>query len=122
MKRLLWFDASAGATYGILIMPLAGYVAPLLDLTPGLMRGMAVVNLCYALYAASLARSQDPAPRAIWALIIANALWLLPCVALAIQHASTAPLGAAFLAGEGLFVFALAGVEARALRAHLAAR
>jgi hypothetical protein len=117
MRWLLWFDACAGAIAGALMLALAGVVGALLGLEPALLRATAAANLCYALYSFSLARQAAPRRALIWALIGANASWMFICAGLALLHVSSAPLGAAYLAGEGLFVGVLAGVEARALRA-----
>lgn len=117
MGRLLWFDACAGAIVGALMLALAGVIGPLLGLEPALLRATAAANLCYAFYSFNLARQPAPRRALIWALIGANASWTLVCAALALRHVSSAPLGAAYLLGEGLFVGVLAGVEARTLRA-----
>jgi|GEM_PF-3128599 len=116
MKQILKFDAWAGGIGGVVMIATAGLWAHFLGLDPALIRGTGVVNLCYCVYATSLARQDVAVPKGTSIPIGANALWALVCFVLAGVRLADAPLGAVYFAAEGIFVGALAGAEARVLR------
>ncbi|MFZ4735719.1 MAG: hypothetical protein ACOYM9_07230 [Bradymonadia bacterium] len=119
-RRLLAFDAAAGALAGTALFALrepivawTGLPDPVLDFTGG-------ANLAYALYAGTLtacaALGRPPGRAAMRALVFANGAWTVPCAVLAFATAPTAnALGTAALVAEGVFVGVLALVEARVL-------
>ena len=119
-RRLLAFDAAAGALAGTALFALrepivawTGLPDPVLDFTGG-------ANLAYALYAGTLtacaALGRPPGRAALRALVVANGAWTVPCAMIAFATAPTAnALGTAALVAEGGFVGVLALVEARVL-------
>ena len=122
MKRpalgpLLWFDCSAAALAGVTMLALAGPLARLLELPTALFVCNGLVNLAYGGYSFSLARQRAPGRGWVKALVAANLTWAAVCLAIALYFGAGGNwLGAGYLLGEGIFVGALAMVEARAVR------
>lgn len=116
MRRLLWFDALAGMGVGLAMFALANVLAPLFGYTLRIAYALAAANFGYGCFALTLAAwfpSSTPVLR--W-LVAANGAWPLISVALiAALRDSATGLGLAYLTAEGVFVGALAMVEARAL-------
>lgn len=112
MKHLLWIDCIAGALAGISMLLLADWFAVLYGMPRELLVFIGVANVLYASYSFSLAIRRIRTPRVLNALIVANSLWALVCIGLAVQWAGTATLfGMAHLLAEALFVGRLASLE-----------
>ena len=112
MKHLLWIDCIAGALAGISMLLLADWLAVLYGMPRELLVFIGVANVLYASYSLSLAIRRTRTPRMLNALIVANGVWALVCVGLAVHWAGTATLfGMAHLLVEALFVGRLASLE-----------
>jgi len=75
---------------------------------------MGVANLVYASYSLSLAARKTRSKLAIVLLVAANLMWAALCLRWAVIFSTSAgPTGLIHLAGEGLFVGALALLEWR---------
>jgi hypothetical protein len=114
-RDLLWIDSRAGLVVGVGLLALGAWLSPWYGLPRELLWAIGVANVGYGLYSGWLFTRQ-PRPRgAIVALVVANATWALVCLLAVYQYASVASVfGVASLAGEGVFVGALAVVEWRA--------
>lgn len=114
MKHLLWMDCIAGALAGVAMLLLLDWLAALYGMPRELLVFIGVANVLYASYSFSLAIRRIRTPRVLNALIVANSLWALVCIGLAVQWAGTATLfGMAHLLAEALFVSRLASLEWR---------
>lgn len=112
MKHLLWMDCIAGALAGVAMLLLLDWLAALYGMPRELLVFIGVANVLYASYSFSLAIRRIRTPRVLNALIVANSLWALVCIGLAVQWAGTATLfGMAHLLAEALFVSRLASLE-----------
>ncbi len=115
---ILAVDACAGATAGLLVLSLRGWLADLYGFELPLVAFVGAANLAYACYSGTLAvraaLGRAPSRAAIAALVAANATWVLVCAGLAARTWPTATaFGLAHLTLEGLIVGGLAGVEYR---------
>jgi len=118
LRALLWFDCTAAAVAGVAMFALSGWLAPRFGLPRALLVTTALVNLAYGTFSYYLARQPAAPARHVRALVVANFAWTAVCVALAAYFAGPGRwLGAGYVLAEGLFVGALATVEARAARA-----
>lgn len=112
MKYLLWIDCTAGALAGVAMLLLLDWLAALYGMPTDLLVFIGVANMLYASYSFSLAIRRTRTPRALNALIVANGVWALVCVGIAVCWADTATLfGMAHLLVEALFVGSLASLE-----------
>ncbi|MES2644307.1 MAG: hypothetical protein V4850_32780 [Myxococcota bacterium] len=119
IRSLLWFDCAAGGVAGVVMLALSGLLAPLFGIPHAVLVTTALANLAYGAFSYSLARQPEAPRRHVRALVLANFAWTGVCVALAAIFAGPGSwLGAGYLLAEGLFVGALAAVEARALTAQ----
>jgi len=117
IRSLLWFDCCAAGLAGVAMLALSGVLAPVFGVPRAMLVAMALVNLAYGTFSYSLARQAEAPRRRVRALVVANLAWTGVCVGLAAYFAGPGSwLGAAYILAEGLFVGALAAVEARALR------
>jgi hypothetical protein len=118
LRTLLWLDCSAAGVVGVAMLALSGPLAPRLGLPRAVLAAMALANLAYGASSFTLARQATAPRRHVRALVAANLAWTGVCVALAACFAGRATwLGTGYVLAEGLFVGALAAVEARALAA-----
>ncbi len=112
MKHLLWMDCTAGALAGVVMLVLRDWLAGLYGMPIELLVFIGAANVLYASYSFSLAVRRTRSPLLLKALIIANGVWALVCVGLAVRWAGTASLfGLAHLLAEALFVGGLARLE-----------
>ncbi len=112
MKHLLWMDCTAGALAGVAMLVLLDRLAALYGMPIKLLVFIGVANVLYASYSFSLAVRRTRSPALLNALIVANGVWALMCVGLAVLCAGTASLfGLAHLLAEALFVGGLARLE-----------
>lgn len=120
-RHLLWVDCTAAALAGASVLALNGWLSGLTGLPRELLLVVGVVNLLYAAFSFSLARRPTRPPHLIRVLVAANLAWAAACVVAAAYFLGTATVfGVGQLAGEGVFVAALAGAEWR-FRDRLAA-
>ena len=112
MKHLLWIDCIAGALAGIAILLLLDWLAALYGMPTDLLVFIGTANVLYASYSLSLAIRRTRTPLLLNTLIVANGIWALVCVGMAVRWAGTATLfGMAHLLAEALFVGRLASLE-----------
>ncbi len=112
MKHLLWIDCTAGALAGVAMLLLMDWLAALYGMPADLLVFMGVANVLYASYSLSLAIRRTRTPLMLNTLIVANGVWALVCIGLAVRWAGTASLfGMAHLLTEALFVGRLARLE-----------
>ena len=113
-SRLLWLDAGAGATAGLLGLALAGWLSELYRLPLALMLFISAANVLYAGYSFSLARRRHRSAFGVNLLIAANLGWAGVCIGLAWRFAGEASvLGMLHLTAEAVFVGGLAAWEWR---------
>ena len=118
---ILWLDGGAACAAGAAVLLLRDRLASLYGFSPTLVSVLAVTNLAYGSYSGTLAvlasYRQTPRRRAIEVLALANFAWTLVCAVLLMANWRSATMfGVAQLAGEGLFVGALALAEWRIVR------
>lgn len=119
IRSLLWFDCIAAGIAGVAMLALSGLLAPRFGVPREVLMTTALVNLAYGAFSFSLARQPEVPRSRVRALIVANFTWTAVCVGLAAFFAGPGSwLGAGFILGEGVFVGALAVVEARAVPAR----
>lgn len=113
-RYLLWIDCGAAALAGTLMLTFSDRLAGLYAIPMDGLRVIGTINLLYACFSGSLAmRSRRPVSL-IAALGIANGIWAMACVGMAVTMAGTATLfGMAHLLGEAVFVGSLAMLEWR---------
>ncbi len=112
LKQLLWVDCMAGASVGVVVVLLSGWLSGFYGLPVYIVLLSGAANLAYAAYSFSLAiRPRRPLPL-IALLVLANLSWTVVCWCLATVFSATAtPFGLVHLVGEGLFVGGLACLE-----------
>lgn len=94
------------------MLTLVNWLATLYGMPTNLLVFIGVANVLYASYSFSLAIRRTRTPLPLNVLIIANGVWALVCVGLAVHWAGTASLfGMAHLLAEALFVSRLASLE-----------
>ena len=121
LRKLLWLDCTAGGAVGLAVLALSGWLSDVYGLPRSVLLFTGLANGLYASYSFTLARRDRAPRRLVAALVVANALWVPVCVALAVRFAGEATaFGLAHLIGEGLFVGGLAWQEWRQ-RAHASA-
>ncbi len=113
-RELLWVDGLAGATAGVAVLAIGGWLSKWYQLPRDLLFLIGWVNLAYGSYSLSLA-ARRRRPRALIVLLVgANLTWAVFCLPWAVVFSETASLfGLAHLVGEALFVGGLACLEWR---------
>ena len=112
MRQLLWIDCITGALAGVAVLLLLDWLANLYSMPKDVLVFIGAANVLYAMYSFSLAIRHTRTPLLLNALIVANGVWVLVCVGLAVRWAGTATLfGMAHLLAEALFVGRLASLE-----------
>ena len=113
-QRLLQVDSTGGLVVGILVLALSARLSELYRLPHWSLVVMGLANVAYGTYSGLLARRTNRPLGMLVVLVIANALWGVGCLVVAARVADTAsPFALAHLAGEGLYVGALAILEWR---------
>ncbi|HYW32468.1 MAG TPA: hypothetical protein VE869_13245 [Gemmatimonas sp.] len=104
------------------MLAMGGWLSARFGLPRELLWVMGVANMGYGLYSGWLFTRHARPPRAIVALVCANATWAIVCILVVFHYAPIASVfGVAHLAGEGLIVGGLAVLEWRG-RKRLATR
>ncbi|MDK1286380.1 hypothetical protein [Pseudoalteromonas umbrosa] len=112
MENILHLDGSAGLVVGILLLLLNNWFSHLYNLPASLILFLATMNICYGVYALSLAFSKNRQARLITLLIFSNIVWAALCCALVVFYKQTASMiGLVFISLEGFFVTGLAYLE-----------
>ncbi|RBO81871.1 hypothetical protein DFP76_10714 [Marinomonas aquiplantarum] len=111
-STILHLDGTAGLTAGILLLLLKDWLSHLYGLPIATIQFLAAANVCYGVYALSLAFSCVRKRFFILLLAMANVLWMLVCVMVIWHYFQTISLiGVVFLGLEGIFVMTLAYCE-----------
>lgn len=116
LSRVLLIDAATTGASALLMCLAATPLAALTELPEGLLRGVGVALLPFAAWLARLGLGRGLTRATGWAVVVSNGLYALAC--LLVLMADRVPmngLGAAFLAIQGVVVFAFAGTGALAL-------
>ena len=102
---ILHLDGSAGLTVGVLLFLLQDWVGSLYNLPSSAVLFLATANVCYGVYALSLALSDNRKAASISLLAVANAAWMVVCIVVVLLYAQTANfIGLTFICLEGIFV------------------
>lgn len=113
-RSLLWIDAAAGLTVGVLVLAASPWLSRLYALPLAFVIVMGLANLGYGTYSLTLARATPRSRTRLLVLIAGNALWAALCVVAAVIVAGRATwFGLATLVFEGGFVGGLAFLEWR---------
>ena len=111
-SNILYIDGVAGLTAGVLLFLLQDWLGYLYGLSIATVQFLAVANVCYGLYALSLAFSRMRKRFFILLLAMANVLWMWVCSMIIWQNFQTVSvIGLVFLGLEGIFVLFLAYCE-----------
>lgn len=114
LPKLLWFDGSAGAVVGVLVLLFSAWLSRLEGLPQGVLLFTGVANLVYASYSFSLAMRSSRPIVLIKMLAIANMVWAPVCIGLLVAFfGSATPFGFLHLGGEAVFVGILGMIEWR---------
>ena len=117
LRRLLHLDAATSGATGALLAAAAPALAPPLGLPVPLLREAGIALLPFAALLVWIARAPRPARGAAWAVVAANALWVVASVALLASGAvSPTALGETFVLAQGAVVAGLAWLQSAALR------
>lgn len=119
--RILCLDGGPGLLVGVGLWLLRGLLAPLYAMPGSTYDWVASANVAYGCGASALAfavaRGGRPPAATVTTLAGANALWAVVCaLLLATRGAEFGLFGGLHVAGEGLYVAALAALEWRVVR------
>ncbi len=122
LRRVLLADAAASAITGLSMLSGAVFLEQLLGLPATLLQVAGAILLPFAVLVVLLATRERPAPAAVWAVIISNALWAIDSVLLLLSG-WVAPngLGQAFVIAQAVVVAVFAELEYFAVRRTAAA-
>src|SRR5687767_4263753 len=117
LKNLIWVDAIAAATAGLIVITLKSILAPLLNLPENLLLTLSIVSFGYAIFSFNLARQKTKPKQLLLLLIIGNAGYSIAClIVLIFFYHVAAPLGVFYLLLEASFVAVLAMLEWKAMK------
>lgn len=109
---ILHLDGLSGLTAGTLLLLLLEWVGRLYNLPVQTILCIAIANLCYGVYALSLAFSNNRSLILVSFLALANVAWAIICIAILLIYVECVSIiGLTFLCLEGAFVFILALLE-----------
>jgi hypothetical protein len=118
LRRALLADALASGAMGVLLVPGAGALAPVLGLPAGLLLAVGLLMLPWAACVFWLARQAQPHRRLAWAVVWLNALWVADSLLLlASSWVQPTALGVGFVLAQALAVALLATAQALGLNA-----
>jgi glucose uptake protein GlcU len=117
LRRALVLDAVASGATGLMMMAGAGLVEGLLGLPAALLRGAGIVLMPYVAFVIYAGTRETIARPAVWAIIVANALWAAASAFLLVSGwvAPTA-LGTAFVIAQAVVVALLGELQYVGLR------
>ncbi|WGX96964.1 hypothetical protein [Nocardioides sp. L-11A] len=122
-SRRFWFgaDAVVTGTNGLVYLAAAGALVDLLGGDAGTWRAVGAFLLVYAAGVALYARSPRSA-RAGWAIVVANTLWVVASLDVAVTGAlDLDPVGRGWVVAQAVVVASFVLLQARVLRARLQA-
>lgn len=112
LRRVLWADAATGVGTAVLHCEFADALAPVLGLPANLLFGSGVALGAFVLFIAWIASRRTIPAGPVWALIAANIVWVLGCVALlAGSWVAPTALGTGFLIVQAVFVGVVVELE-----------
>ncbi len=119
LRLALGLDAAVTGVNGVAYLAAAGPLSDLLGLSPGLLRGAGAFLVGFAALVALLARRASPAPAAVLAVVLVNALWAADSVAAALAGwGSPTAIGTVGVLLQGVTVAGFAALQLAALRAR----
>lgn len=117
LRRVLVVDAVSCAGMGLLMLAFSGSLSGLLSLPAGLLSEAAKVLLPFAALLAFLSTRSRLPPAAVWAVIVANAIWAIDSIVLLFTGwVQPNLLGHLFVAGQAAFVAVIVELEYVGLR------
>ncbi|WP_334189757.1 hypothetical protein [Noviherbaspirillum sp.] len=117
LRRVLLADAAASTATGALMLFGASMLEPLLGLPVSLMQIAGASLLPFAALVAFIATRERISGRAVWLVIIVNAVWTVDSIALLLTGwVQPTLLGNAFVIGQALAVGVLAELQYFGLR------
>ena len=117
LRLALLGDAVASGATGLLLAAVAGPLAPWLGLPAPLLRGAGLVLLPYAALVAWAGLRADVGRGTVWAVIVANLLWVADSVLLlAVGPFSPTALGTGFVLAQALVVLGFGLAQRAGLR------
>ncbi len=121
LRRVLLLDAASCGAMGLLLVTLSGVLSEVLSLPVGLLREAGLVLLPFALLLAFMSTRTRLPRAAVWAVIVANAIWAIDSIVLLFTGwVQPSLLGYLFVAGQAAFVAVLAELEYVGLRKSVA--
>lgn len=117
LRRVLLVDAIASAATGLLMVLGASLLAPVLGLPLVLLREAGIILLPFAAFVAYVGTRSEVPRRGVWAVIVANALWVIDSMVLLFSGwVEPTVYGQVFVVAQALAVAVLAELEFFALR------
>lgn len=117
LRRVLVLDAVSCAGMGLLLMTFSAGLAGVLNLPAALLQQASIVLLPFAALLAFLSTRSRLPRAAVWAVIVANAIWAIDSIVLLFTGwVQPNLLGYLFVAGQAAFVAVIAELEYVGLR------
>ncbi len=117
LRRVLALDAISCAGLGLLLVTFGGWLSGVLSLPIQLLQQAAIVLLPFALLLAFLSTRARLPRAAVWAVIVANAIWAIDSIVLLFTGwVQPSLLGYSFVAGQAAFVAVILELEYIGLR------
>ena len=112
LRRILVLDAVSCAGLGLLLVTFGGALSGVLNLPVALLQQASMVLLPFALLLAFLSTRARLPRAAVWAVIIANAIWAIDSIVLLFTGwVQPSLLGYLFVAGQAAFVAVILELE-----------
>jgi hypothetical protein len=121
LRRILLLDAVSCAGMGLSMMTFSGWLSGVLNLPVELLLQASAVLLPFALLLAFLSTRARLPRAAVWAVIVANAIWAIDSIALLFTGwVQPSLMGYLFVAGQAAFVAVMVELEYIGLRKSVA--
>ena len=121
LRRILVLDAVSCAGMGLSMVTFSGWLSGVLSLPVELLLQASAVLLPFALLLAFLSTRARLPRAAVWAVIVANAIWAIDSIVLLFTGwVQPSLLGYLFVAGQAAFVAVLVELEYIGLRKSVA--
>lgn len=121
LRRILVLDAVSCAGLALLLMTFDGWLSGALNLPVALLQQAAIVLLPFAVLLAFLSTRARLPRAAVWAVIVANAIWAIDSIVLLFTGwVQPSLLGYLFVAGQAAFVAVVVELEYIGLRKSVA--
>ncbi|QCI65046.1 hypothetical protein [Phreatobacter stygius] len=117
LRRVLAFDAVTSGAMGLMLILGAGLLEPLLAIPKSHLMLAGAILVPFALGVGLAAARAELSRKAIWAIVIINALWVIESFAVLFAGAiSPNVLGVAFVVAQAVFVAVLAELQVIGLK------